>query len=134
PPHRRRAPLARRDGRGGRSRPGAAPARGEAGLPPARPERRSVRGAGGLAPRGRPEPLASMVPRIIHQIWVGPDPLPGELRGYVDSWKRQHPDWEHRLWTEDSLPRDLVRPESRERLRHPAERSDILRLELLWRL
>ena len=32
-----------------------------------------------------------------------------------------------------SLPGDLRRPEAAERLRAPAERSDILRLELLWR-
>ena len=38
-----------------------------------------------------------------------------------------------RLWTEDSLPRDLVRPEVYERLRNPAERSDIIRLEVVFR-
>jgi mannosyltransferase OCH1-like enzyme len=36
------------------------------------------------------------------------------------------------LWTEETIPEDLRRPEARERLRVPAERSDILRLELLW--
>jgi hypothetical protein len=38
-----------------------------------------------------------------------------------------------RMWTEQNLPRDLIRPEALERLRVPAERSDILRLELLHR-
>lgn len=37
------------------------------------------------------------------------------------------------MWTEPTLPRDLIRPEGLERLRVPAERSDILRLELLYR-
>lgn len=37
------------------------------------------------------------------------------------------------MWTEDSLPPDLVRPECYERLRHPVERSDLLRLEALYR-
>lgn len=74
-----------------------------------------------------------MVPRIIHHIWVGPDPIPREFRGYVDSWRRHHPDWEMRMWTEDNFPEDLVRPEARERLRIPAERADILRLEVLYR-
>jgi inositol phosphorylceramide mannosyltransferase catalytic subunit len=74
-----------------------------------------------------------VIPRIIHQIWVGPDPLPREFEPYVKSWKRHHPDWEHRLWTEDNLPEDPIRPEVRERLRAPTERSDILRLELLYR-
>ena len=37
------------------------------------------------------------------------------------------------MWTEESLPEELRRPEAGDRLRAPAERSDILRLELLWR-
>jgi mannosyltransferase OCH1-like enzyme len=74
-----------------------------------------------------------LVPKILHQIWLGDQPLPEEFAGYRETWLRQHPSWEHRLWTEENLPGDLRRPEVYERLRMPAERSDILRLELLWR-
>jgi mannosyltransferase OCH1-like enzyme len=59
--------------------------------------------------------------------------MPQEFHDYRESWRRHHPDWEMRLWTEDSLPDDLVRPEVYERLRSPAERSDIARLEVLYR-
>ena len=52
---------------------------------------------------------------------------------YRESWRRHHPDWEMRLWTDDDLPADLVRKEAYERLRKPAERSDIIRLEVLFR-
>jgi Glycosyltransferase sugar-binding region containing DXD motif len=76
---------------------------------------------------------AVLVPKIIHQIWVGPDPLSDEFAGYVETWRRNHPGWEHRLWTEGNLPTDLRHPEALERIRHPAERADMLRLELLWR-
>jgi len=72
------------------------------------------------------------IPRVIHQIWLGPSPLPEQDAVFVETWKRLHPAWEHRLWTEDNLPAD-VRPEVRERLRVPAERSDLLRLELVAR-
>jgi mannosyltransferase OCH1-like enzyme len=74
-----------------------------------------------------------MIPRILHQVWVGPDPLPDDFARFRESWRRHHPDWEMRLWTEDELPRDLVRPEVYERLRKPTERSDIIRLEVLFR-
>jgi mannosyltransferase OCH1-like enzyme len=74
-----------------------------------------------------------LIPRTIHHIWVGPDRLPNEHRAWVKSWRRHHPDWEHRLWTEEDLPEDPIRPEVLERLRAPVERSDILRLELLYR-
>ena len=74
-----------------------------------------------------------MIPRIFHQIWVGPNPFPDEFRVYQESWLTHHPEWQLRFWTEESLPADLRRPEVLDRLRVPAERSDILRLETLWR-
>jgi mannosyltransferase OCH1-like enzyme len=74
-----------------------------------------------------------MIPRIIHHIWIGPDPLPDDHRTWIRSWKRHHPGWEHRLWTEENLPTDPIRPEIAERLRAPVERADILRLEILFR-
>ena len=73
------------------------------------------------------------VPRTIHQIWLGPEPLPDLHRAWMGTWRRHHPGWEHRLWTEDDLPQDPVRPEVLERLRAPVERADILRLEILFR-
>src|SRR5439155_22420530 len=77
--------------------------------------------------------LGPLIPRILHQIWVGPDPLPEEFARYRETWLQRHPEWEHHLWTENNLPPDLRRPEAYERLRAPAERSDILRYEVLWR-
>lgn len=74
-----------------------------------------------------------MVPRLLHQIWVGPNDFPEEFAGYQRTWLEHHPGWELRFWTEDNLPEDLMRPEARERLRTPAERSDILRMEVLYR-
>ena len=74
-----------------------------------------------------------MIPRTIHHIWIGPDPLPDDHKPWIESWKRHHPDWEFRLWTEENLPEDPVRPEILELLRAPVERADILRLEILYR-
>jgi mannosyltransferase OCH1-like enzyme len=51
-----------------------------------------------------------------------------------ETWKRNHREWEHHLWGETNLPPDLERREVYELLRRPAERADILRLELLHRL
>jgi len=74
-----------------------------------------------------------MIPRTFHHIWLGPDPLPEEHGPWIETWKRHHPDWEFRMWTEDNLPEDPIRPEVLERLRAPVERADILRLELVYR-
>ena len=73
------------------------------------------------------------IPRVFHQIWLGPDPLPRDYAEYQRSWLRRHPGWELRVWTEENLPGDLERKETYELLRRPAERSDMLRLELLHR-
>jgi len=72
-----------------------------------------------------------VIPRIFHQIWLGEEPFP--YTSERETWRRLHPDWEHRLWAEDNLPGDLELAEAGNRLRQPAERADILRLELLHR-
>jgi inositol phosphorylceramide mannosyltransferase catalytic subunit len=74
-----------------------------------------------------------IIPRVFHQIWVGSDPLPEECEAYRESWMRHHPEWEFRLWTDENLPRDFERREAYELLRLPAERADVIRLELLYR-
>jgi inositol phosphorylceramide mannosyltransferase catalytic subunit len=79
------------------------------------------------------QPNRVRIPRIFHQVWLGPNPLPKPFAAYQQSWLRHHPDWELRLWTEDNLPKPLRRAEAAERLRIPAERANILRLEVVWR-
>ncbi len=74
-----------------------------------------------------------LIPRVFHQIWLGPDRLPDEYARYQQTWLDHHPDWQLHLWTEDNIPHPLRRPEAAEKLRVPAERANILRLELLWR-
>jgi mannosyltransferase OCH1-like enzyme len=73
------------------------------------------------------------IPRIVHQVWLGPNPLPDEFAAYRETWGEHNPGWTLELWTEDHLPDVLQRPEVYDRLRVPAERADILRLEVLWR-
>ena len=74
-----------------------------------------------------------LIPRVFHQIWVGPDPTPEEFITYRQTWLACNPGWELRLWTEENLPPDLERREAYEKLRVPAERADILRVEILFR-
>jgi inositol phosphorylceramide mannosyltransferase catalytic subunit len=76
--------------------------------------------------------VAQSIPRIFHQVWIGEDPIPDEYLAFQQGWLDHHPGWELRFWTEDHLPESLRRPEARERLRVPSERSNILRFEVLW--
>ena len=40
------------------------------------------------------------IPKIISQLWVGPNPAPTK---WMNTWKEFHPDWEYRLWGNDEV-------------------------------
>lgn len=44
-----------------------------------------------------------LIPKIIHQIWLGPYKSPSEFLKYADIWKELHPNWEYKLWTEKDV-------------------------------
>lgn len=73
------------------------------------------------------------IPKIIHQIWIG-EFVPEKFKAFQESWKRYHPDWEYRLWTQHDIAlnnwynADLIA-----RSRNPGETSDIMRYEILYR-
>jgi hypothetical protein len=74
-----------------------------------------------------------LIPRIFHQIWLGPDPFPDERVRLQETWRSHHPGWELRFWTEETLPAELRREEAAERLRAPWERAAAFALEAVWR-
>ena len=44
------------------------------------------------------EPVS--IPKIIHQLWIGPLPRPEK---WMQTWKEHHPGWEYKLWTEKEI-------------------------------
>ncbi len=75
-----------------------------------------------------------LIPKKIHQIWVGPNPQPKTLEKYQETFRKNHPDWEYKLWTdEDVKDLDLQNRDIYEKTINQGERSDILRLELLYK-
>jgi mannosyltransferase OCH1-like enzyme len=50
-----------------------------------------------------------LIPKIIHQTWKD-ERIPSNLKLYVDSWKKYHPQWEYRLW-KDNDNRQFIRNE-----------------------
>lgn len=76
-----------------------------------------------------------MIPKLIHQIWLGP-PMPRAYRQYRDKLGRLNPSWDLLLWDEERLKslrllnQDLYDQLVRERV--PASQlSDVLRFDLL---
>ena len=83
-----------------------------------------------VAPRQR----RRRIPKVIHQIWIGPEPRP---RPWMETWQRdfitQHPDWEYRLWTEDEVADlDVVHDPVYHHLSY-CGRADLLRYRILHR-
>ena len=43
------------------------------------------------------------IPKIIHQIWIGPNKLPERCKPLLSEMKEMHPDWKHKLWTNEEV-------------------------------
>jgi inositol phosphorylceramide mannosyltransferase catalytic subunit len=82
--------------------------------------------------RGR-RPRKISIPRTIHRVWLGAQPMPEEYRDFGETFARQHPDWELRLWTENDLPVLGIGEDERVRSRSHSEMSDLARYEILRR-
>ena len=48
-----------------------------------------------------------MIPKILHQVWLGSCPIPEKFITWRDEWRVLHPDWEYMLHTDDDIPDDL---------------------------
>jgi mannosyltransferase OCH1-like enzyme len=72
-----------------------------------------------------------VIPRIIHRIWLGSDPMPEQFLHYGETWRTHHPGWEMRLWTEAELPDMGDARAAFDAGRNHSERSNVLRYELL---
>lgn len=44
-----------------------------------------------------------MIPKILHYCWFGKGQMPELVERCIASWKKQMPNWEYRLWTEDNF-------------------------------
>lgn len=94
------------------------------------PDARVLLRATDAGPKPGSPPLR--IPKVIHQIWLGPAPIPQEHASFVSGWRRMHPEWKHRLWGLDEVAEEF--PDSPHLVgRTLAEQADVLRYELLAR-
>jgi len=74
------------------------------------------------------------IPHIIHQIWVGPNPIPKNSKQFIKHIKELHPDFEYRLWSDkDITPKNFVNYDIIKEAKSYAQKSDIMRYEILYR-
>lgn len=85
-----------------------------------------------------------MIPKMLHQIWVGEHAIPAEMALLCQKMRAAHPGWEYNLWTNENYPQDVpsnLRPiidRSREASRNGrnmgATEADLLRYHILQRM
>ena len=73
-----------------------------------------------------------MIPKLFHFIWIGPHPLPVESVGFIEGWKRMHPLWLFKIWTDSDVPK-LRNQSEYDRAASWAGKTDILKYEILER-
>lgn len=44
-----------------------------------------------------------MIPKIVHYIWFGGKPFPEKIQQCIDSWKKYLPEYELKLWNEETF-------------------------------
>ena len=77
--------------------------------------------------------LNPRIPKLIHHIWLGP-PLPNRYKKYIESWKKHHPDWTVKLWTDkDLFSFPFLTDKKILQSNNHGQRSDIFRYEILYR-
>ncbi len=73
------------------------------------------------------------IPLKIHQIWIGPRPVPEKFLWLMESWKKHHPEWEYKLWTNADLEKfPFVNKAAFDATPNWGMKSDILRYEILY--
>ena len=77
------------------------------------------------------EVLPQKIPKIIHQIWIGPKEKPDKL---MKTWEEKNPDFEYKFWNEDNLHE--IGLECSDRINQIEEingKCDIIRWEILYK-
>jgi len=70
-----------------------------------------------------------MIPKIIHQIWLGDQSLrPAKL---MSTWPTNNPSWEYKIWTDDNLPTIINRDHFESYGDNQVGKANILRYEIL---
>src|SRR3954469_5636980 len=73
-----------------------------------------------------------LIPRVFHQIWLGPKPLPPQFKEWADRWLSLNPGWRMEWWTDSHLP-DLLNAKEFQAADKMAAKSDILRYEIIYK-
>ena len=73
-----------------------------------------------------------LIPKKIHQIWLGEKSIPKICKKWMNSWKDLNPQWEYKLWDEQNIQElNIENMNVYSKDFNPGYRSDILRYAIL---
>ena len=73
-----------------------------------------------------------LIPKKIHQIWLGEKSIPRICKRWMNSWKDLNPQWEYKLWDEKNIKELNIKDLNvYSKKFNPGYRSDILRYVIL---
>lgn len=80
----------------------------------------------------KPNKNINKIPKIIHQIWIGPKKLPQKYIRWMNSWKLLNPDWDYIFWDNNRI-KDLEITDLKvyKDSNNYGFKSDLLRYEIL---
>ncbi len=82
----------------------------------------------------RPAVYETKIPKIIHQIWLGPTAIPPIFKESQESLRKYHPTWQYKLWTDKDIDDlHLHNKKFYDLSNNYGEKADILRYELLYK-
>jgi mannosyltransferase OCH1-like enzyme len=76
--------------------------------------------------------MSSSIPKIIHQLWIGPKPAP---TNFMNTWKDKNPDFEYIFWNEQEMQKRklfLRTPHKIDEMSEINGKADIIRWEILY--
>lgn len=76
-----------------------------------------------------------IIPKIIHQIWIGSPTPPEAFKEYMASWKKYHPDWDYILWDDEKVKElfPLYNQNYYDEAEGMGVKSDLLKWEIVYR-
>jgi mannosyltransferase OCH1-like enzyme len=75
-----------------------------------------------------------IIPKKIHQFWIGGTKLPDKYKRLSESWIKCNPDWEYRLWVDDDVEGlNMINKTLYDKAHNVGIKSDILRYEILYK-
>ena len=75
------------------------------------------------------------IPKIIHQIWIGPKKFPSKYSRWASTWKKLNPTWIYKFWTESNLLELKLKNQKKiDSSKNIGYKTDLIRYEILKNL